>query len=62
MIRKNYKLFMPVGMLSLTIALILKTYASQNDFTDFIMGIFIGLSIALNLTFVYREVKLSKNK
>jgi len=60
--KKNSIILMPLGMIFLTIALVLKVYASESNLTDFFIGLFIGLSIALNLYFVYRQAKSFKNK
>ncbi len=61
--QKNHLLFIPLGMIFLTIALALKVYASNSDIIDFLTGLFIGLSIAINLLFVYFQVRwLRKTK
>ena len=49
-------------MIFLTIALVLKVYTSDSSSIDFLIGFFIGLSIAINVYFIYHQVKSFKNK
>jgi hypothetical protein len=60
--KNNHILLVPFGMIFLTIALVLKVYTSDSNNIDFLIGLFIGLSIALNVYFVYHQVKSFKNK
>jgi hypothetical protein len=59
----RYMLIVPVGMICLITALILYIYAPKNSITDFLTGLFIGLSVALNIYAVFHQVRLfHKNK
>ena len=50
---------MPIGMISLVIAIILTRYFKTTDLLDFISGFLFGLSIVLNLYYIY---KVAANK
>jgi hypothetical protein len=51
---------MPIGMILLAIAILMEKFLSSNTMLDFIEGVLIGLSIALNLLYVFlvsRKIK-----
>jgi len=43
----------PIGIVILAIAILMQRYLPGNDLVDFIQGLLIGLSIALNLRYVF---------
>ncbi len=45
----------PIGCISLALALLLDHFLADNMVLDFVIGILIGLSMALNLTGLYRS-------
>ena len=49
---KNKETFLALGMLSLIVSLILEQYVSQEPIVMFLKGIFIGLSLVMNLAFL----------
>ena len=58
---KNEKgLVLPVGMICLAIAILMQKFLPANNHLDFIEGLFMGLSIALNLYYIFaisRKIK-----
>ncbi|MFX1325152.1 MAG: hypothetical protein ACFE8N_09350 [Promethearchaeota archaeon] len=57
---KKEKIF-AIGMFSLTFALLLNRFAGQGLIIDFFNGLFTGLSMAVNLSFLIRY-RLDKNQ
>lgn len=56
---ENENIFLSLGMLSLTVAILIRRYLSFLSSSDFLEGFFIGLSITLN---VFYLVKLRLKK
>jgi hypothetical protein len=52
------KVFTPLGLILLAIALLMDKFLKQSALFNFIEGLFIGLSIVLN---VYSIISLKKN-
>lgn len=52
---------MPIGMISLVIAIILTRYFKETNLLNFISGFLFGLSIVLNLYYIYK-VQANKRK
>jgi len=50
----NHKLAIPVGLLSLAIALIIERFLPSNDGLNFIAGFLFGISIVFNLSGISR--------
>lgn len=48
------KPILPIGMICLAIAILVGRYGTSLPGSDFIEGFFVGLSIALNLYYVYK--------
>ena len=48
---------LPVGMISLAIGIILNRYFPDNNATDFSIGFLFGLSIVLNIYYIYNVSK-----
>jgi hypothetical protein len=46
-------LAMPIGMILLAIAILMERYLPANNILNFIEGLFTGLSIALNIYYVF---------
>jgi len=55
----NHKLAMPIGVLSLAIALVIERFLPSNNGLDFIAGFLFGISIVFNLSYI---AKLRKAK
>lgn len=55
--KNKHFLTLPLGLILLAIALILQRFFPENDEFDFIAGFLIGLSIVLNLTYIYKRSK-----
>jgi len=53
-------LYMPVGMICLAIAVLMDKYMDDGTFIDFIKGVLYGLSIGLNLFYIFALT--NKNK
>jgi hypothetical protein len=51
---KNKEMMLAIGMVSLTIAIILDSFAGTAMIIDFFCGLFTGLSITMNLGFLIR--------
>lgn len=49
---ENKETFLALGMLSLIFSLILEQYVYQEPIVMFLKGIFIGLSLVMNLAFL----------
>jgi len=54
---KNKETMLAIGMISLTLSIIFGRYSNENTLFTFLEGMFIGLSLILNLTFLllYRK-------
>ena len=52
-------LALPIGMIFLAIAILMEKFLSTNNFLDFIEGFFTGLSIVLNIYYIF---VIAKNK
>jgi hypothetical protein len=48
----NHKLAMPIGLLSLAIALIIERFLPSNQGLDFLAGFLIGISIVFNMSYI----------
>lgn len=66
--KKNFvqPIAMPVGMVCLVIAIILSRYVAATKLVDFITGFLYGISIVLNLYYIYtvarnKRKSISKN-
>jgi hypothetical protein len=57
-LKSKQLLAMPIGVILLAIAILMGRYLPSNNILDFIEGLFIGLSIVLN---IYYVVVTSKN-
>ena len=51
---KNKEMMLAIGMFSLTIAILLGIFAGSGTVIDFLSGIFIGLSITMNLAYLIK--------
>lgn len=54
MIIKNDNVLLAIGMISLTISHILKRYGPDISIVHFLEGMFLGMSLVLNLVFLIR--------
>jgi len=52
-------LALPIGMIFLAIAILMEKFLPVNNLFDFIEGLFTGLSIALNIYYIF---VITKNK
>lgn len=59
---KNKEFMLGIGMISLIIAFILDIFAGQVPIIDFFGGLFTGLSITMNLSFLFRYRYEKKNE
>jgi len=50
-------LALPIGLILLAIALLIERFFPENDGLDFIAGFLIGISIVLNLIYIYKRSK-----
>jgi hypothetical protein len=48
----NHKLAMPLGLLSLAIALIIERFLPSNQGLDFLAGFLFGISIVFNMSYI----------
>jgi hypothetical protein len=48
----NHKLAMPLGFLSLAIALIIERFLPSNQGLDFLAGFLFGISIVFNMSYI----------
>jgi hypothetical protein len=55
-------LAMPIGMILLAIAIIMGKFLPHNNIFDFVVGILTGLSIVLNLYYIFIISQKSKEK
>ena len=51
---KNKEMMLAIGMFSLTIAIILGRFAGTGTIIDFFCGLFTGLSIVMNLSYLIK--------
>lgn len=58
---KNDNVLLAIGMISLTISHILKRYGPDISIVHFLEGMFLGISLVLNLAFLIRY-RLKKGK
>ncbi|MCP5053922.1 MAG: hypothetical protein GY940_42535 [bacterium] len=61
MIIKNNNVLLSIGMISLVIALVLGRFGPDTSIVHFSEGLFMGLSLVLNLAFLIRY-RAKKNK
>ncbi len=47
--RLRYILTLPLGMLLLAVAILMVKFVPANNFTDFVEGLLLGMSVVLNL-------------
>jgi len=57
----THVLAMPIGMILLAIAIILNRFLPENNVNDFLIGFLFGLSIALNIYYIFISVKRNKS-
>ena len=60
--KKQNLLAMPIGIILMAIAIIMIKFLLSNNIYDFIEGVLIGLSIVLNLFYMYFISKKSKKE
>ena len=60
--KKQNLLAMPIGIILMAIAIIMIKFLPSNNIYDFIEGVLIGLSIVLNLFYMYFISKKSKKE
>jgi hypothetical protein len=56
--------FLVIGMLSITVSIVLSKIFEEIPIIDFLEGMFSGISVVMNLTFLYnfgREHRLGEN-
>jgi hypothetical protein len=53
-------LSMPIGMILLALAIIINRFLPESSIFDFISGLFFGLSIVLNVYYIFVTVKKDK--
>lgn len=58
----NKLLTMPIGLILLAIAILMDKFLPSNDSLDFIEGFLIGLSIVLNIVYIWAIIQKSKTK
>jgi hypothetical protein len=47
----------PIGLLLLAIAILIERFLPENNGLDFIAGFLFGLSIVLNISYIYKRSK-----
>lgn len=57
----NNNYLMVGGMLSLTAAIMLQRYMNAGSTVDFVIGLLFGVSIGLNLLYLYRQKRSKSN-
>jgi uncharacterized protein YqhQ len=58
--RLQQVLVLPIGMILLTSALLMEKYLPANNLLDFIEGLFTGLSIVLNIYYIFVVSKMKQ--
>ncbi|MBY8986081.1 MAG: hypothetical protein KGD65_13480 [Candidatus Lokiarchaeota archaeon] len=60
--KKDKEFMLAIGMVALIIAISLDIFAGQEPIVDFFRGLFTGLSITMNLSFLIRYRYKIKNE
>ncbi|MFW9931202.1 MAG: hypothetical protein ACFFDR_00910 [Candidatus Thorarchaeota archaeon] len=55
MIIRNPKYFLPLGLLFVAISILVSHFFPPDPITDFLVGVFAGMSVVLNLAGIYFE-------
>lgn len=55
-------LSLPIGMILLGIGITIGRYLPQNNTSDFLTGFLVGLSIVLNLYYIFTTTKKKKDQ
>ncbi|MCX6236061.1 MAG: hypothetical protein NTY07_00660 [Bacteroidia bacterium] len=53
MMKRQQVLALPIGMICLAIAILMEKFLPANNFLDFIEGLLTGLSIVLNIYYIF---------
>jgi len=62
-IKLKKEVMLTIGMVSLSISLLLDRFAGKEPLVDFFCGLFTGLSITLNITFLIKyKYEMNKEK
>jgi len=53
-------LALPVGMICLAVAILMEKYFAGNNYLDFIEGLLTGLSVVLNIYYIFAVYRKNK--
>jgi hypothetical protein len=55
--KQKQLLTLPIGLILLAVGIMIERFFPEKDGSDFIAGFLIGMSIVLNLTYIYKRSK-----
>ncbi len=58
--KQSQILTLPIGMILLAIAILIEKYSPQSNCLDFIIGLLLGLSVLLNIAYIYFLIRKIK--